>query len=555
MTAEGGGGTTAAGGTAPLLQVSGLVKVYPGVRALDGVDMTVTAGQVHCLVGQNGAGKSTLIKCIAGLVVPSEGTVAIDGEPLPPGDPGAALDRGVATIYQELDLVDDLPVADNLFLGHEVRRGPLLDRRSASRRATALLERLGHADIRPRTLVGDLAPAAKQIVSVARALSREARLLIMDEPSAVLGGGEVETMFAVVRRLTAEGVGVIYISHRLEEVATVGDTITVLRDGRTVASGLAPDTPRPELIAAMVGRQFAEVFPDRDDEHDGAEAPEDEHEPAAAATEPVPAADRPVVLRVESLTRRPAVVDVSFDVHEGEIVGLGGLVGAGRTELLRLIAGVDERESGTVAVRGEPLPAGRPDVAIRAGVGLAPEERKSQGLWPGWSLVRNVSVADLRRFRRRGLLDRRAERAAADEHLRDLRTTPGDPDRLVGELSGGNQQKVVLARWLLRRCRVLLLDEPTRGVDVGAKAEIYRVIRSLAGAGMAVVMVSSELAELVALCDRIVVMADGRAVATLDGPTATEADILAHALHPGDGTDPDDTHPHDETAGATGAHA
>jgi ribose transport system ATP-binding protein len=539
VTAEGRGGTIAGEGTAPLLQVSGLVKVYPGVRALDGVDMTVAAGQVHCLVGQNGAGKSTLIKCIAGLVVPSAGTVAVDGEPLPPGDPAAALDRGVATIYQELDLVDDLTVADNLFQGHEVRRGPLLDRRAASRRATALLERLGHADIRPRTLVGDLAPAAKQIVSVARALSREARLLIMDEPSAVLGGGEVETMFAVVRRLTGEGVGVIYISHRLEEVATVGDTITVLRDGRTVASGLAPVTPRPELIAAMVGRQFAEVFPEREDGHGEADGPE----AAGAPPDEVPA-DRPGVLRVEHLTRRPAIEDVSFDVREGEILGLGGLVGAGRTELLRLIAGVDERDSGTVAVGGQPLPAGRPDVAIAAGVGLAPEERKSQGLWPGWSLVRNVSVADLRRFRRRALLDRRAERAAAGEHLRELGTTPSDPDRLAGELSGGNQQKVVLARWLLRRCRVLLLDEPTRGVDVGAKVEIYRVIRSLADAGMAVVMVSSELAELVALCDRIVVMADGRAVATLDGPTATEADILAHALHPTD-----------ETAGATGAHA
>jgi ribose transport system ATP-binding protein len=375
-----------------------------------------------------------------------------------------------------------------------------------------MLDRLGHGEIRPATLVGELAPAAKQVVSVARALTRDARLLIMDEPSAVLGGDEVETMFEVVRRVTAGDAGVIYISHRLEEVASIGDTITVLRDGRTVASGLDPTTPRAELINSMVGRPFTEVFPDRGEAR----------------------SERPVVLRVEGVSRRPAVDDVSFDVHAGEILGLGGLVGAGRTELLRLIAGVDEREAGTVTVAGRRLPSGRPDLAVAAGVGLAPEERKSQGLWPGWDLIRNVSIADLGRFRRRALLDRRSERDEAASHLRDLRTTPSGPDRLISELSGGNQQKVVLARWLLRRCRVLLLDEPTRGVDIGAKAEIYRVIRTLAGAGMAVVIVSSELAELVGLCDRIVVLADGRVTATLDGPSATEAEILAHALHPAD---------------------
>jgi ribose transport system ATP-binding protein len=492
----------------PRLEVRGLVKDYPGVRALDGVDFTVEAGQVHCLVGQNGAGKSTLIKCIAGLVTPTAGEVVVDGAPLPPGDPAAALARGVATIYQELDLVDDLSVADNLFLGHELRRGPLVDRRASRRAATDVLDRLGHAAIDPRTLVGALPPAAKQIVSIARALTRSARLLIMDEPSAVLGRGEVDTLFAVIRRLTGEGVGVVYISHRLEEVAAIGDVTTVLRDGRTVASGLAPDTPRSELITAMVGRQFADVFPDRD-------------------------ADRargPVVLRVEGLTRRPAVQGVSFEVREGEIVGLAGLVGAGRTELLRLIAGLDRPDGGHVIVGDRTLPPGRSDVASRAGVGLAPEERKTQGVWPGWDLVRNVSVADLRRFRRRGLLDRRAERDEAVHHLRSLHTVPDDPDRYVSELSGGNQQKVVLARWLLRHCRVLLLDEPTRGIDVEAKTEIYRVIHTLAAGGLAVVLVSSELAELVGLCDRIVVLAEGRQTAVVDAATTTEAELLAHAL-------------------------
>ena len=494
--------------TSPLLEVRGLVKHYPGVRALDGVDFTVAAGQVHCLVGQNGAGKSTLIKCIAGLVTPTAGQILVEGAPLPLGDPATALARGVATIYQELDLVDDLTVADNLFLGHELRRGPLLDRRVARRRTTQVLERLGHPEIPPRRLVGSLPPAAKQLVSIARALTRDARLLIMDEPSAVLGRHEVETLFTVIRRLAAEGVGVVYISHRLEEVGGIGDTITVLRDGRTVASDLPASTTRADLVAAMVGRQFADVFPERD----AARAP------------------GPVVLRVEGLSRPPAVHGVSFEVREGEILGIGGLVGAGRTELLRLVAGMDRPTGGTVTVGDRLLPPGRPDVATRAGVGLAPEERKAQGLWPGWDLVRNVSVADLRRFRHRGLLDRRTERREAQRHLRDLQTSPDDPDRLVGELSGGNQQKVVLARWLLRQCRVLLLDEPTRGVDVGAKAEIYRVVQTLAAAGLAVVVVSSELAELVGLCDRILVMADGRATATLDAASATEADLLQHAL-------------------------
>jgi ribose transport system ATP-binding protein len=494
--------------SSPLLEVRGLVKDYPGVRALDGVDFTVAAGQVHCLVGQNGAGKSTLIKCIAGLVTPTAGEILVEGAPLPPGDPAASLARGVATIYQELDLVDDLTVADNLFLGHELRRGPVLDRSRMRQDATAMLERLGHGAINTRALVGTLPPADKQLVSIARALTLRARLLVMDEPSAVLGSHEVETLFGVVRRLTADGVGVVYISHRLEEVAAIGDVITVLRDGRTVASALDPATGRDELITAMVGRQFAEAFPERDPDRTLG----------------------PVVLRVQGLTRRPAVHDVEMEVHEGEIFGLAGLVGAGRTELLRLIAGVDRPDSGTVTVGDHLLPRGRPDLAIRAGVGLAPEERKTQGLWPGWDLVRNVTVADLRRFRRRGLLDRKAELAEARRHLQSLQTRPDDPERMVTELSGGNQQKVVLARWLLRNCRVLLLDEPTRGVDVGAKAEIYRLIHTLAGAGLAVVVVSSELVELAGLCDRILVVADGRPTALVDGADATEADLLANAL-------------------------
>ena len=491
-----------------VLEVRELTKIYPGAKALQGVDLVVETGQVHCLVGQNGAGKSTLIKCVSGAVVPTSGTVTVDGVDLPPGDPVAAFDAGIATIYQELDLVADLTVAENLFLGHELHhRGFFIDRRGTAAAATELLGRLGHDEIPPGALVGQLRPAQQQIVSLARALSRKARLLIMDEPSAVLDDQEVEAMFGMVRRLTAEGVGIVYISHRLEEVARVGDTITVLKDGRTVASGLSPTIPAAELIAHMVGRDLGDVFPT------GGSSVGDT-----------------VALRVRGLTRRPVVEDVSLDVHAGEIVGIGGLVGAGRTELLRLIQGLDIPDSGTVEVEGVVIPPGRPDLSVKAGVGFAPEERKSQGLWAGWSLTRNVSVAALGRFRRGPLLDRKAERAAAQTHLRSLATTPDDPDRFVSELSGGNQQKVVLARWLLRDCKVLLLDEPTRGVDVGAKAEIYRVIRTLADGGLALLLVSSELNELVGLCDRVLVVREGRVVAELAHEALSEEAILEEAL-------------------------
>jgi ribose transport system ATP-binding protein len=327
----------------------------------------------------------------------------------------------------------------------------------------------------------------------------------------VLDDQEVEVLFRVVRLLTGDGVGIVYISHRLNEVSQIGDMITVLKDGRTVASELPPATPAAQLVKLMVGRDLASVFPDRSDRE-----PQDGGEPA---------------LRVEGLTRRPFTIDVSFDVKRGEIVGVAGLVGAGRTELLRLIGGLDRPEHGTVVVDGRPLPPGRPDKAVRAGVGLAPEERKADGLWGQWDLVKNVTVADLRRFRTGPFVDRSGEAKAATEQLELLNTRPLHVRRLVSEFSGGNQQKVVLARWLLRDSKVLLLDEPTRGVDVGAKAEIYRVICSLADAGLAIVMVSSELNELVGLCDRLLVLRDGNIVAELAGDTATEEQILTHAVH------------------------
>jgi ribose transport system ATP-binding protein len=496
-----------------VLEVRGLVKEYPGVRALQGVDLDVRAAEVHCLLGPNGAGKSTLIKCVSGAVEPTSGEILFGGEPLPAGDPAGSLKRGVATIYQELDLVEDLTVAESIFLGHEPRRaGLLLDRDRMHRDAAALLTRLGHDAISPRVKVRALRPAAQQIVSIARALSGDVRLLIMDEPSAILDEGEIETLFEVVRRLTAEGVGVIYISHRLDEIRRIGDRVTVLADGRTTATGIPATTPTDELVALMVGRRVEQLYPER------------------------PVGTDHVLLDVRGLRRLPAVRGVSLQVRAGEVVGLGGLVGSGRTELLRLIYGLDVPEEGEVLVDGAPLKPGSPRRAIDAGLGLAPEDRKSEGLVLEWSLAKNVSLADLPRFGR-ALLDVGAERAEARAQLRRLNTVPDDVDRIARLLSGGNQQKVVLARWLLRHCRVLLLDEPTRGVDVATKAELYRLISDLAKEGLGVLVVSSELEELVGICSRVLVMREGEVVAEVDGATATERELLRHAVAPTDAPD------------------
>jgi ribose transport system ATP-binding protein len=492
-----------------VLEIRNLVKEFPGVKALQGVDLDVLEAEVHCLLGANGAGKSTLIKCVSGALEPTSGEILFQGEPLPPGDPAGTLKRGIATIYQELDLVADLSVAESIFLAHEPRRWPLLDLDKMYKESAALLARLGHDSIPVRAKVGQLRPAAQQIVSIARALSGHVRLLIMDEPSAILDEGEIKTLFEVVRRLTAEGVGVVYISHRLDEIRRIGDRVTVLADGRTTATGLPATTPTDELVELMVGRKVDQLYPER------------------------PVGTDRVLLEVRNARRLPAVRGVSLQVHAGEIVGLGGLVGSGRTELLRLVYGLDQPEMGEFLVEGKRLRPSRPGHAIRLGLGLAPEDRKSQALVLDWSQTKNVTIADLSRFSR-VLLDVRKERAGAHKQLRSLNTVPDDPDRIVRLLSGGNQQKVVLARWLLHECRVLLLDEPTRGVDIATKAEIYRIISDLATSGLGVLVVSSELEELVGICTRILVMRDGEIVAEVAGNEATEHELLRHAVAPTD---------------------
>jgi len=509
------GGT--ADGSAPLLEVVGVTKSFPGVRALDGVDLTVRSGEVHCLLGQNGAGKSTLIKVLAGAHAPDAGEIRWRGTPVTLATPQSALALGMATIYQELDLVDGLSVAENVYLGHEMAAAGFARRGQMHAATTALLTRLGHGEIPPGREVGRLSAAGKQIVSMARALSYDARLLVMDEPSAVLAHDEVDTLFRVIRDLTATGVAIVYISHRLAEIREIGDRVTVLKDGRTVATGLpARTTATRDIVALMTGRSVEHAFPPRSTRPPGAE-----------------------LLRVEGLTRSGEFARVNLHVAEGEIVGIAGLVGAGRSELLETIYGARRPSAGRVVHRGRPLPPGSVPAAVRAGLGLAPEERKSQALLLHESIARNVSLASLGRFSRIGWIDRRRELQEAAAVTRSLDLRPADPLRPVRVLSGGNQQKAVVGRWLLGGSRLLLLDEPTRGVDVGARAELYALVRRLADDGVGVLLVSSEVPEVLGLSDRVLVLREGRVVHSGPAAELDEARVLDLVMSGAAHTDPD----------------
>ncbi|WP_137843128.1 sugar ABC transporter ATP-binding protein [Microbacterium sp. 2FI] len=482
-----------------------MTKSFAGVRALRGVDLEVLPGEVHCVLGQNGAGKSTLIKTLAGVHRPDEGEIAWQGEVVDIPNPEFAIELGIATMYQELDVVDGLTIAENIFLGHEIARGGFTKRSEAAKQTRALLGRLGHANLSPNTEVGSLSAANKQIVSMARALSHDIKLIIMDEPSAVLDSEEVKNLFHVVNELTSAGIAVVYITHRLEEIRQIGDRITVLKDGRTTAVGLpVADTPTSELIKLMTGRDVANVFP-----------------PAV----PIPG-DAPLVLEVADLGLAGVFDDVSFTVRAGEIVGLAGLVGSGRSEILETVYGARKSTAGSVRVGGKTLRRGSVVAAVGAGIGLSPEERKSQGLVLDEPIFVNVTLSSVSRFAKAGFLDERAERKVAAEQIEALELRPADPDRPARTLSGGNQQKILLARWLVHGTRVLLLDEPTRGVDVGARSEIYALIRRLAAAGNAIVVVSSEIEEVLGLADTVLVVADGRVLTTLPAAEIDEHGVL-----------------------------
>lgn len=490
----------------PLLALHAVTKRFPGVLALDAVDFQVLPGRVHALVGENGAGKSTLLKIVAGAETPDAGRIAVDGTPVSFAAPRDALRAGITVIYQELSLVPQLGADANIFLGMEPARHGLLDRRAMAARAAEALGALG-ADFDPATPARDLSVAEQQLVELARALARDARLIALDEPTAALSHLETERLFTQVHRLCERGIAVIFVSHRLEEVRRLADEITVLRDGRRVFTGAASDVDDGGLIRHMVGRdvEYARVPPT-----------------SRPAAEPL--------LEARGLCRRGAFDGVSFVLRRGEILGLAGLVGAGRTEVARCLAGADPWDGGEVTLAGAPYRPASPREAIERGVVYLPEDRKTQGLVLGLKVRENVTLAALARFSPYGLIRRRAERDAAARQVSAVELRPPETERPAGTLSGGNQQKLVLAKWLLAEADVLLFDEPTRGVDVATKVELHRIIRSLADAGKAVLVISSELAEILALADRIVVMREGQVAGELAAGAASAERVLALAL-------------------------
>lgn len=488
----------------PLLQLKGVGKRFGGVVALDGVDLAVRPGQVQVLLGENGAGKSTLVKMIAGVHEPDSGEILLEGQKVRIASTKDAERLGIATIHQELNLVPTLSVAENITLGRVPSRMGLVNRRAMRAIAREALDRIGlQVDLdRP---VGTLGIARQQLVEIAKALSVDARILILDEPTAALTATEIAQLFTVVRQLRERGVGMVFISHHLDEIAEIGDTVTVLRDG-TFVDEVPADTPEPELIRLMVGRSIEQLFPRR--------------RPELGET----------LLEVEGLGRGGAFDDVSLTVHRGEVVGLAGLVGAGRTELLRAIAGADRYDTGTVRVGGQPVP--RHDVAagVRQGIGHVPEDRKTQGLVLGASVEDNLGYATLRSGARGPLADLSGQRQRARDVSEQLRIRLHDVRQPVRSLSGGNQQKVVFGRWTLAGSQVLLLDEPTRGVDVGAKVEIYELINAVTEAGGAVLLASSELPEVLGMSDRILVMAGGRVVGEMPSSEATQDAVMSLAV-------------------------
>jgi rhamnose transport system ATP-binding protein len=500
----------------PVIALQDASKAYGAVQALSEASIALRAGEVRALVGENGAGKSTLVRLLAGVQRPDSGRVLVDGGRAEFHNPTDARDAGIAVIYQEPTLFPDLSVAENIFMGrHPIGGGRRIDRRELHRDVVELLERLDvHLD--PEGPVRGLSIADQQIVEIAKALSFDARALIMDEPTAALSGHEVERLTGVVRALRERGVAVLFISHRLEEVFEISNAITVMRDGRVVHDGPTAELNTDELVRKMVGRELAAMFPKQ----------------ATEIGSPV--------LQVSRLTREGVFVDVSFEVRAGEIVALAGLVGAGRTEVARAVFGIDRPDAGQVTVDGKRLKPGSPTAAMNAGIGFVPEDRREQGLVMDLSVERNTTLTRLGSLANLGLIGRGAERELAASWAERLQIRFHRLTDPVNFLSGGNQQKVVLAKWLATEPEVLIVDEPTRGIDVGTKAEVHRLLSQLAADGLAVLMVSSELPEVLGMADRILVMHEGRLVAEMPGKGSTEEEVIRAATGqvggPGDGS-------------------
>jgi ribose transport system ATP-binding protein len=492
-----------------LLHVEGVTKGFPGVQALQDVRFELDRGEVLALVGENGAGKSTLMKILSGIYSMDEGRILVDGEEVTISGPKAAQELGISIIHQEMNLMAHLTVAQNIYIGREPRFGPFLNEAALNRRAKKLLDELD-IHLSPTWSVGELTVAQQQMVEIARALSFEStKILIMDEPTSAISISETEVLFRLIDSLRARGVGIVYISHRMEELRRIADRVTVLRDGRYVGSRRVDEVTDQEIIAMMVGREISEVWEER-------QQPKREEED--------------VVLSVRGLSTRNLLRDVSFELHRGEILGFAGLMGAGRTETARAIIGADPATGGTLLVKGREVKISGPEVAVRHGIGYLPEDRKHHGLMLEQDVAFNVVMASLRDNRAAfGFLQQGKARRVTEQFIKSLRIKTPSSRTMVKNLSGGNQQKVVIAKWLARDCDVLIFDEPTRGIDVGAKEEIYKLLNQLAADGKAIIMISSELPEVLRLSHRIVVMSQGRVTGQLDNDEADQETVMTLA--------------------------
>jgi ribose transport system ATP-binding protein len=488
----------------PLLIMRGITKRFPGVLALHEVNFDVHAGEVHALIGENGAGKSTLMKCLSGVYQRDSGEILFKGQSVNFANTRQAQEAGIATIYQELNQIPYLSITENIFLGTEMQRGPLLNWREMHKRARELLDRL-HLDIDPRTPIARLGVGQQQMVEVAKALHHNADLIIMDEPTSALSVREIEELFTIIRQLKANGVGLVYISHHLDETFEISERITVLRDGRHITTEPTSEMDMERLIKLMVGRDLSEQFP----------------------KETVPRGEE--VLRVENLTQGRRLRNISFALHKGEVLGIAGLVGAGRTELVRALFGADPIDSGKIFIDGQRVFINSPRDAIRHGLALLTEDRKRQGLILGMSTRENITLSVLEALTPTIFTSRRKESELSQKYIDSMAIKTPSQDQLVINLSGGTQQKVVLAKWMATHPRILIFDEPTRGIDVGAKVEIYKLMNALVKEGVAIIMISSELPEVLGMSDRIMVICEGQVTGFLTREEATQEKVMALA--------------------------
>jgi ribose transport system ATP-binding protein len=496
----------------PLFRMEGISKRYGGVRALEKADLVIEAGRVHAILGENGAGKSTLIKIMSGVVAPDEGRMLLDGSEVTFADPAAANAAGIVCIFQELSLIPDLSVADNIIVSNPPTRFGMIDRKAQRRLAEDALRRAGGADIHPSALVKDLPLSRRQIIEIAKALARKPRVLILDEATSALTAADVKTVFEVLKRLRSEGIALLYISHRMHEIAELADDCTVFRNGRKIDTFTAGTKSDDAIIEMMIGREYHHVFPPKP-------------EPRVDNTMPV--------LEVRNLSWAPRLNGVSLTARAGEVVGLGGLDGQGQRELLLALFGVLRGTSGEILIDGKPRSINSPRAAKAEGIGMAliPEDRKTEGLMLPMSVRDNLSFAALGKLSKGGIVDQAAERENIEAMVKLLAIKTDGIAVPAGSLSGGNQQKLVIAKWLMREPRIILLNDPTRGIDVGTKQEIYALLRKLADAGAAIVLYSTDYDELIGCCDRVLVMYDGAIKRTLVGPEITERALIASALN------------------------